>query len=100
MFWPKNLLPDLERFLVERFGFGVLAFSAVQLTQVIEARGSVGMLRARKLFPNRQRPLVKGFSFRVLALVDVKHSQVVKARAQNLSPIATAQVFLLSRDRW
>ena len=25
MFWPKNLLPDPERFLVERFGFGVLA---------------------------------------------------------------------------
>ena len=25
MFWPKNLLSDPERLLVERFGFGVLA---------------------------------------------------------------------------
>jgi hypothetical protein len=24
MFWPKNLLPDPERFLVERLGFGVV----------------------------------------------------------------------------
>jgi hypothetical protein len=37
MLWPKNLLPDPERFLKERFGFSVLAHILVQLRQVIEA---------------------------------------------------------------
>jgi hypothetical protein len=32
----KNLLSDLERSLVERFGFGILAHCQVQLGQVIE----------------------------------------------------------------
>ena len=29
MFWPKNLLANPERFLVERFGFGVLTHRPV-----------------------------------------------------------------------
>ena len=49
MFWPKNLLPDPERFLVERFGFGVLAHSLVQHGQVIEAGRRVGMFWPKNL---------------------------------------------------
>ena len=47
MFRPKNLLPDPERFLKERFGFGVLAHVLVQLGQVIEAIRRVGMFRPK-----------------------------------------------------
>jgi hypothetical protein len=36
MVWPKDLLPDLERFLKERLGFGVLAHPFVQFRQVRE----------------------------------------------------------------
>src|SRR5271165_1703779 len=43
MFRAQDLLPDPERFLVERFGFGVLAHILVQVGQVIEAVRRVGM---------------------------------------------------------
>ena len=67
MFWPKNLLPDPERFLKERFGFGVLAHSLVQLGQVIEARRRVGMFWPKNLLPDPERFLKERFGFGVLA---------------------------------
>src|SRR5271165_2055537 len=66
MFWPKNLLVDLERFLVERFGFGVLAHIVVQLAKVIEAVGRVGMFWPKNLLSDPQRFLER-FGFGVLA---------------------------------
>jgi hypothetical protein len=35
MFWPKDLLSDPKRFLIKRFGFGVLAHGLVQVAQVL-----------------------------------------------------------------
>ena len=49
---PQNLPPDPERFLKERFGFGVLAHCLVQRGQVIEAGRRVGMFRAQDLLPD------------------------------------------------
>ena len=43
MFWPKNLLPDPDRFLVERFGFGVRVHILVEHSQVVEAGRRVRM---------------------------------------------------------
>ena len=60
MFWPKNLLPDPKRFLVERFGFGVLAHILVQQGQVIEAGRRVGMFSAQDLLPDPERFLKSG----------------------------------------
>ena len=60
MFWPKNLLPDPERFLKERFGFGVLAHILVQHAQVIEARRRVGMFWPKNLLPDPERFLESG----------------------------------------
>ena len=50
MFWPKNLLPDPERFLVERLGFGVLARCFVQHGKVIEGSGCLGVFRTPTRF--------------------------------------------------
>ena len=47
MFRAQDLLPDPERFLVERFGFTVLAHILVQGGQVIEALRRVGMFGPR-----------------------------------------------------
>ena len=55
MFWAQDLLPDPERFLVERLGFGVLAHGVVQHGQVIEARCRVGMLWPKNLLPDPER---------------------------------------------
>ena len=79
MFWPKNLLPDPERFLVERFGFGVLAHILVQLGQVIEAGRRVGMFWPKNLLPDPERFLVERFGFGVLAHSLVQRGQVIEA---------------------
>ena len=57
---PKDLLPDPERFLEERFGFGVLAHSLVQHGQVIEASRRVGMFWPKNLLPDPERFLKSG----------------------------------------
>ena len=73
MFWPKNLLPDPERLLVERFGFGVLAHILVQQGQVIEALRRVGMFWPKDLLADPERFLVQRFGFGVLAHILVQH---------------------------
>ena len=45
MLGPQGLLSDPQRTLVERLGLGVLALGVVELRQVVEALGHVGMLR-------------------------------------------------------
>src|SRR6266446_2975797 len=45
----QDLLPDPERFLVERFGLGVLAHILVQRSQVVEAGRCVAMFWPKKL---------------------------------------------------
>ena len=79
MFWPKNLLPDPERFLKERFGFGVLAHVLVQQGQVIEALRRVGMFWPKNLLPDPERFLKERFGFGVLAHRAVQAAQVIEA---------------------
>ena len=45
MFRPKNLLPDPERFLVERLGFGVVPDLLEKEPEVIQGIGGLGVLR-------------------------------------------------------
>jgi hypothetical protein len=79
MFRPKNFPVDPERFLKERFSFGVLAHVLVQLAQVIEAgRGDV-MFRAQDLLVDPERFLVERLCSGVLAHVILQHGQVVEA---------------------
>ena len=80
MFWPKNLLADPERFLVERFGFGVLAQILVQHGQVIEGLRRVGMLFAENLLPDPKRFLAERYGFGVLAHCLVQEGQLIEAR--------------------
>ena len=64
----EGLLPDRQRALVERLGLRVLALVVVQLREVVQARGHIGMIRAEGLLPDRQRALVERLGLRVLAL--------------------------------
>ena len=77
MVFTQNLLQDLERFLKERFGFGVLAHILVEHGQVIEALGGVGMFRPKNLLPDPERFLVERFGFGVLAHILVHQGQVI-----------------------
>jgi|SRR5580704_10830790 hypothetical protein len=79
MFRARDLLPDLERFLVKRFGFGVLAHRLVQPSEVVEALGDVGMLVPKDLLPDPQRFLKRRFGFGVLAQCLVELGQVTEA---------------------
>ena len=81
MFWPKNLLPDPERFLKERFGFGVLAHIQVQPGQVIEAGRRVGMFRAQDLLPDPERFLVQRLGFGVVPDLFEKEPEVIQGSA-------------------
>jgi hypothetical protein len=45
MFRSKNLLPDLERFLIERFGLGVLTDALIKPGEVSQALRRVWMFR-------------------------------------------------------
>ena len=81
MFWPKNLLPDPERFLKQGFGFGVLAHYPVQHHQVVEACRRVRMFRPKNLLSDPERFLVERFGFGVLAHGVVQHRQIIEAQA-------------------
>ena len=60
MFWAQDLLPDPERFLKERFGFGVLAHLLVQHGQVMRLVRRVGMFWPKNLLPDPKRFLKSG----------------------------------------
>jgi len=44
MFWPENLLPDLERFLVERLDLSVVPDLLEKEPEVIQGIGCLGVL--------------------------------------------------------
>jgi hypothetical protein len=45
IFWAEDLLPDPERFLVERLGFGVVPDLFEKEPEVIQGSGGLRMLR-------------------------------------------------------
>ena len=44
MIGAEGFLSDLERALIERFGFGVIAHGTIQLRQIVEGRGGVWVI--------------------------------------------------------
>ena len=78
MFWPKNLLPNPERFLKKRFGFGVFADVFVQLTQVFHAGCRVGMFWPKNLLPDPERFLKERLGFGVVLDLLEKESEVTQ----------------------
>jgi hypothetical protein len=60
MFRAQDLLPDLERFPVERLGFGVLVRLPVQPGQIVEADRRGGMFWPKDLLADAERFLVEG----------------------------------------
>ena len=65
MLGAEHLLADGERALVERLGLRVGAGGAVELGEMVERAGSVGMLGAERLLSDGERALVERLSLRV-----------------------------------
>src|SRR5271157_3863347 len=60
MFWPKDLLADAERFLVEGYGFGVVTNLFVKEPEVIQGHGGLGPLRTPNALGHFKRSLRNG----------------------------------------
>ena len=76
---PLRLLENRQCALAERLCLRVLALGSVELGQVVQALGHIGMVRAKGLLPDRQRPLVERLGLRVVALGPVDGRAVVRA---------------------
>ena len=74
----KCLLTDGQRSLVEQLGISIAALSSVQLCQIVQHRGDVGMIGTKRFLTHSQRPLVERLGVGVTALTTVKSSQVVQ----------------------
>src|SRR5271166_1153865 len=79
MFWSKNLSPDLEHFLLDWFGFGVLVHILVEFAQVIEGVRRIGMFLPANLPQDAKRILVERLGFGVLVHGDVQLAQTIEA---------------------
>ena len=79
MLGPQHLLEDRQVALLEGLGLPVAALSLVDLRQVVEAGGGVGVLGPQHLLEDRQGALVEGLGFPVAALSPVDPRQVVEA---------------------
>ena len=100
MFWPKNLLPDPERFLVERFGFGVLAHVMVQHGQVIEAVAPCRDVLAQAPFAGSgalRRKSGSALAYSPIALVQL--GQVIEAVC-GVGMIWPKRFFRIASARW
>jgi hypothetical protein len=65
MLGAERLLIYGERALVERFGLRVGADGMVQLGEIVERDGGVGMLGAERLLTDGERALVERLGLRV-----------------------------------
>ena len=65
MVGPQRFVLDGEGSLVQRLGFPVAALVPVEQRQVVEAFGSVRVLRPRRLFANGEGALAQRRGFRV-----------------------------------
>ena len=72
MLGPQRFVPDFERLLAERFGFVVCADDSIQLRQVIEANGSVGVLGPQRLSADLESLLVERFGLFVCAHLQIE----------------------------
>ena len=75
---------DLEAALVERLGLGILAHGLVEVGQVVEAGGDVGVVGPELVFADLQAALVEGLGLGVLAHGPVEQGQVVEAGGRRL----------------
>jgi len=60
MFRAQDLLPDSQRFLKERFGFGVVIDLLKKESEVIQGFGGLGLLRSPNAFCHFKRSFRKG----------------------------------------
>ena len=54
----KDFFLNLERFFVQRFGFGILAHIPIKRRQIVEACCRIGMLSAKDFLSNLERLFV------------------------------------------
>src|SRR5271166_3650371 len=83
-------LPDSERFLVERFGFGVLAHRLVQQGQVVEASRRFDTFWPKDFLSDSERFPVERLGFGVLAHCPIELGQVIEGESR-LGMVRAAQ---------
>ena len=77
----EGFLPDRQGALVERLRLAVVALVPVQLRQVVERRGNMGMVGAERFLQDRQGALVERLCLAVTALGLVQSRQVVEQKS-------------------
>ena len=76
----RGLSRDLERALIERFGFGVIAHGMIQRRQIVEGRGGVWVIGAEGFLVDLERALIERFGFGVIAHGTIQRRQIVEGR--------------------
>jgi hypothetical protein len=71
MFWPKNLLADPERFLVERLGFGVVPDPFEKEPEYIQGIGILGILRTPSALCHFNRSFRNGNRLLIFSLFNM-----------------------------
>src|SRR3989442_15684296 len=74
----ESLLIDRQRALEERLGLRVLALGLVELREVVQARGHIGMIRAVGLLGDPQRLLRNDYGALVTSLAVQGHDLMVE----------------------
>ena len=85
MFRSKDFLPDPDRFLQERLGFGVFAHRLVEQGQVIEILRCGRMFRSQDFVMDAERFQAERFGFGIIAHRPVERGQVNEDRQHFLA---------------
>ena len=75
----ESLLIDRQRALIERLGLRVLALGAVQLREVVQARGHNGMIGSHRLLGDLQR-LLRHHDGAIIASLPIQRHDLVVER--------------------
>src|SRR5207245_753579 len=73
----ERLFPNRQGALVERLGFGIVAFLPIELRQIVEAVRNIRMVGAQRLVADRQRAFVERLSFGVKVLGPVELGETI-----------------------
>src|ERR1043166_5966012 len=77
---PERLLADRQRAPQERLLVGVAGLGVIERSEVVEARGDIGMVEAERLLGDREVALQERLSIGVAALDAIEQGEVAKAR--------------------
>ena len=75
----EDFLLNLERFFVQRLGFGIVAHIPIKRRQIVQACCRIGMLSAQDFLSNLERLFVQRLGFGIVANCPIESRQIVQA---------------------